>query len=274
MVLNLPPANRRRLVDSPLELAVCQIRFEETLAVSDPKAILAIHGDLGGAGGPYPKIEQVKGPSFQVSVSAEGSAESRSLPQVAGWRLQAKDGSWIASVMPDFVALETSAYTTWEEDFGPRIGALLEAVERHVQPVLEERVGLRYIDKLTGLSVHQASDWTNYLVPELVGIVMHPNLGPAVNTTQQQVDLILGEDVRCTMRHGILKDETGSPSYVLDCDVHRQAARAFETEEIRATLEQFSEFALQLFHACLDTKYLARLMGTDVMPESSPLEAG
>jgi hypothetical protein len=37
----------------------------------------------------------------------------------------------------DHVALETTAYSTWEEDFEPRLRAAVAATAEHVQPALE-----------------------------------------------------------------------------------------------------------------------------------------
>src|SRR4051812_49383781 len=119
MVLNLPAADHSQLARSPLVLTVCQIRFEETLAVADARLILEMHERLGGTSGPYPRIEQVKGPAFEFALSGEGMNETQKLPQVAGWTLQSDDGSWIASIMPNHVALETKKYTRWDTDFGP-----------------------------------------------------------------------------------------------------------------------------------------------------------
>jgi uncharacterized protein (TIGR04255 family) len=263
MVLNLAEPDRRELATSPLVLTVCQVRFEETLAVADARVILRIQEMLAASGaGAYPKIDQVKGPALQFSVSSEeGSEESRSLPQVAGWRLQSEDGAWIASIMPDFAALETSRYTTWEADFGPRVGALIEAVQTYVEPALEERLGLRYVDRLTALEVKEPPDWTRYLDASLLGVLLHDTLGRAVASTQQQIDLDLGQDVRCILRHGHPSGgEDGSiHTYVLDYDIYRQSARAFDANAIKQTLEHFSDAALQLFHASLNPEYLGRL---------------
>ena len=258
MVLNLPPPDRTSLRASPLVLTVCQVRFEQTLAVADARVALGVQSSLGGPGGLYPRIDPVRGPSVQFSVTSEGAGESRALPSVGGWRLQSDDGAWIASIMPDFVALETTRYTTWDEDFAPRMSDLLDAVQNVVSPALEERLGLRYVDRLGGLEIREPQDWTRYLDPALLGVLLQETLGPAAVTTQQQIDLVLDNDVRCILRHGhpADTDDDGLQTYVLDYDVYRQSARAFDVNGINKALSMFSDAALQLFHANLNPKYL------------------
>jgi uncharacterized protein (TIGR04255 family) len=258
MVLSLPAPDRRELLRSPLVLTVCQVRYEQTLALADPRIALAVQETLGGVSGPYPRMDQLKAPSFQFSVSAEGAAESRPMSGVGGWRLQSDDGAWTVTIMTDSLALETSRYKTWEADFGPRMGQVIEAVASATSLVLEERLGLRYVDRLTGLEIEDSADWAKYVDTNVLGVLRHPVLGPAVSTSQQQVDLNLGGDVRCILRHGQPEDtdDNDTRSYVLDFDVYRQAARPFDVEGIKQAIETFSDAALQLFHACLNPSYL------------------
>ena len=269
MVLDLPSPDRSQLARSPLELTVCQVRFEQTLALADPRIALNIHEALGGPAGAYPRMDQIKAPSFQVALSSEGTAETQPLSGVGGWRFQSEEGGWIVSLMTDFVALETTRYTTWEADFGPRMGQLLAALAASVNPVLEERLGLRYVDRLSGLRVDSSSDWARYVDTTVLGVLRHPTLGPAVITTQQQLELNLGGDARCILRHGNPTgvDEDGLRSYVLDYDVSRQAARPFEVEGIKDALEGFSDASLQLFHLCLNSDYLTSLRTGDTPME-------
>ncbi|MEX0985345.1 MAG: TIGR04255 family protein [Actinomycetota bacterium] len=255
MVLGLPSPNRQKLPFSPLELTVCQVRFEETLAIADAKLILAIRDRLGGESR-YPRLEQEQ-PSFQVAVSAQGAPTQPLMGQVFGWKLQSADATWRVSIMPTFVALETTDYDTWE-DFGPQMGVLLDATAELISPALEQRLGLRYIDRLRDLQIRESKGWADYVTSPLSGILMHESLGPAVATSQQQALLDLGGELKCLLRHG--QPEGDDHTYVLDYDIFRQSARPFDASTIKTALRQFSDAALQLFHASLNPDYLARLL--------------
>lgn len=248
MSMKLPEPDRTPLARSPLQLVVCQVRFEETLGVSDPKLMLAIHRRLGGRSGLYPKVEAVKGLRLDVQVNVAGSGQMSSESSYSGWRLSSEDG-WTVSIMPDHVALETTRYSTWGEDFRPRLGELIDAVQAEIEPATEQRLGLRYIDRITEPRVDSPADWQGLIATELLGPALHPSLGPAVRTTQQQVILDLGEGVQCLLRHGFFPDpnQEGRLTYLLDFDVFRGDLQQFDPESVKSAADQFNVLSLQLF---------------------------
>ena len=254
MSVKLPEPDRTPLARSPLQLVVCQVRFEETLAISDPKLMLAIHRRLGGRTGPYPKVEAVKGLRFDVQINVAGVNSLPSEAPYSGWRLSSEDG-WTVSVMPDHVALETTRYTTWDADFRSRLGELIDAVQTEIKPATEQRLGLRYIDRITHPPVDSPAAWRGYIATELLGPVLHDALGPAVKTTQQQVVLDFGSGVQCLLRHGFFADpnQEGRLTYLLDFDVFRADLQPFDPEGIKSAADQFSELSLQLFQQATTT---------------------
>jgi len=253
MSLELPEADRTHLQASPLELVVCQVRFEETLGVADGRIALAIHDDLGGKAGLFQRIEPAK--STQVEILAGSAPVIRS-----GWRFTSEDQSWIATVMPDAASLETLAYGTWKDFSGPLV-QLMQSVQKHVAPALEQRLGLRYVNRLTRPEVEEARGWQGHVAPELLGPILHPLLGPSVLSSQQQIELDVGEGVRCLLRHGALSDpgRAGLYSYVIDIDVFRQGAEPFDSEGIEQAAHGFNDLALRIFHQTVTRELIAML---------------
>ncbi len=246
--MRLPEPDRTPLARSPLQLVVCQVRFEETLAVSDPKLMFAIHERLGGRTGRYPKLEAVKGSRLDVQISVTGASLLPSESPYSGWRLSSEDG-WTVSVMPDHFALETTSYTTWDGDFQSRFAELTDAVQSEIGPATEQRLGLRYIDRVSEPPVETAAGWRGYIADEFLGPVLHNVLGSAIKTTQQQVVLDLGEGAQCLLRHGFFADQNqeGRLTYLLDFDVFRSVLQPFDADGIKAAAGQFNELSLQLF---------------------------
>ena len=80
------------------------------------------------------------------------------------------DGAWRVSLTPEFVALETLAYTS-RGDFIGRMRTVLEAVDKHVEPAVVQRLGLRYIDRVTGEALGEIAALVR---PEMLGIVHTP----------------------------------------------------------------------------------------------------
>lgn len=252
MAVELPAPRRGRLRYAPLALVVCQVRFELQAASFAPSHMFAIHEALGGARGLYPKVEEMRAGGFTVQVGPNGLM-SGDTPVLSGYRLQSDTSDWFVSLMPDHVGLETTRYTTWDDDFKERIRSILEAANAVVGPQTEQRVGLRYVDRITRPMVTHPAQLREYLIPELLGIALHETIGPGVRSSQQQVDIECSSDARCTLRHGYAADPTrnNALTYVLDWDIYREGIRPFDVPAIRDCLDGFDDLALRLFQATI-----------------------
>jgi uncharacterized protein (TIGR04255 family) len=257
--LALPDPDRTQLTQSPLELVVCQVRHERRLVVAEGSTALAVHEALGGTDGPYPALDEVTGGEVSVVVGP-GAAPNVSETKSSGWRFSAADGTWVVSVMPDHFSRETTAYTTWAEDFEPRLAALVDAVAEHVKPTFEKRIGLRYIDRITELGLATLADWEPYLRPELLGLALHPDLGAGVRNSQAYVLIELDDGVGAAVGHGPVDDVAkGTVDYQLDFDISRQGGRSFEPAAIKGAAAAFNIYALQLFQATVTDALLDAL---------------
>jgi len=260
VALVLPAPDRTRLARSPLQLVVCQLRFEDIPSVADPRVGLAMHGLLGGRTGPYPLFEQLRGEQLDVQIGVGGPIATQQSP-LTGWRLFSEDRRWIVSLLPGSIALETTAYTTWEEAFGTRLEAVLAAAAQELKPVLEQRLGLRYVDVITEPEVSSPFGWRGWIVDELLGPILHEQIGPFVRSTQQQVEIDAGDGTRCTLRHGALPDRArvGRTSYLLDWDVYRDQAQPFDLANVNAAAASFNLLALRLFQQAITPELLSYL---------------
>ena len=252
MPLNLPEPDQTRLPRSPLDLVVCQLRFEQQPSASESATALAIRDALGGAER-YPRLDQVQAQALNV-VFGPGLAPAMGAP-AAGWRLQSADGQWVVSLMPDHVALETTRYEGWDE-FRDRFGELLDATAAQLAPGIEQRLGLRYIDRIAETRANSPADWQPYLNSDLLGLVLDDALGPSVTAARQQLLLDLGEGFVCTFTHGFLPGEADRLDYLLDFDLSREGGRPFAVDGIRTALEVLHVDALKLFHASVSEALL------------------
>jgi len=254
---NLPEPDRSRLSRSPLELVVCAVRHERRLVVGEGSTAIAIHEALGGASGNYPELDEITGQEVSF-IMAPGSGPQVSETKTSGWRFAAADGSWAVSLTAEHFSLETNAYTTWEEDFAPRLSELITAVAEIVQPAIEQRIGLRYIDRIAELELPDVASWRPYLRPEVLGLIAHPELGDLVRTAQQHLVLEFGEGLRAGVRHGPIPTKT-NVDYQLDYDVFRQGARPFDVGQLVETAATLNTLALQLFQSTITDELLEKL---------------
>jgi uncharacterized protein (TIGR04255 family) len=243
-----------------LELVVCQVRHERRLVVGEGSTALAIHEALGGASGPYPSIDEVSSAELNVVMGVGAGTPNVRESKTSGWRLTSADGTWVITLLPDNFSLETSAYTTWADDFAPRLDALIGAIADHVQPTFEQRIGLRYVDRINELGLTDLAAWEPYLRPELLGLALHPQIGPGVRTYQQQVVVELDDGVIAGLRHGpVVEAGHDHVDYQLDYDIFRQGGRPFAADAIMDAAARFNIYALQLFQATISDALLEEL---------------
>ena len=263
MNLRLPPPEHGQLMRPPLTLVVCQLRFETIPTASDGKAALQFLQQLGDHSGDYGRPEKADVQSVAVELDGQSGAV-RTVPSgrmLNGWRFKDREEPWLVSLMPDFVSLETTgAYSSWR-GFRNRLTQLLDATQHVLHPDTELRLGMRYVDQITEPEVTDATGWTEHIQPSLLGMVMHPHLGPAVRSAQQQFELRPSSEFSCVVRVGFFPDDSrlGQQTLVLDTDVFREGVRLFDSDEILLAADSFHEFALQVFQESITEKLLAVL---------------
>lgn len=262
MAVHFPELDRQKLARSPLVSVVCQVRFDLTPQASEAKTARAFHEALGGPGGRYPKLESIAettinlavGPNILPSFGQQAGATT-------GWRLTNEDGTRTIGLMPHSLTFEDRDYDGWENDFGPQLDEALAALHEHLDPVFEQRLGLRYINQITEPDVREADGWRGWIDSALLGIVMHNEIASYVKLARQQVSLELDNDMRCTLNHGFAPDpeREGALTYLVDIDVSREGMRAFDRNAISATAAQFNAQALRLFQMTVTPELRERL---------------
>lgn len=256
--LQLPEPSTETLERSPLELVVCQVRHERNLAVADAKRALEVHGGLAGK---YPVLDEAAG--IALNIVGGPSGVSTAQDQQRGWNFRSSDGAWTVVLMPEFFALETRAYTDWT-DFSARLDELVRLVQTALEPSLEQRLGLRFIDRIKDPVIRSPEEWKGWIDERLLGPVLHGSFGPAIKAVQQVLQLDGGDDMEVLLRHGcVLEGPADDPvwHYLLDHDCSRSGGRAFAPEAIREGAERLHTVALAVFQAAVTKKLFMHLRG-------------
>jgi len=253
--LVLPEPSTVTLPRAPLQLVVCQVRHDRNLAVVDGSRVLAIRERLGV----YPRMEEMAQQEIGVVIGPAGPSSFGGGEPQRGWRLLSEDGAWTVALLPDFFALECTGYTSWTE-FRERMRNLVEAVLAHLQPTVELRLGLRYVDRIAVPVVERPQDWSGYITEHLLGPIQDSQLGLAVTSLQQLLELRGPEDVQVLLRHGTqLDQDSGSWPYILDTDCFRGDGRRLEADSLMRGTDMLHKLALQVFQAAI-TPQLHRLL--------------
>jgi uncharacterized protein (TIGR04255 family) len=246
--LDLTNLDRGVLGRSPLSSVICQVRYDVTPTASDARTARAFFDRLG-AGGRFEKLDQVLESALNVAFTPGSAPAVAQQPSNSGWRLSAADGGRVVLLMPTHVAVEATSYEGWEADFAPLLADVLDAVADLVNPVFEQRLGLRYVNQIAEPEVAEAREWHGWIDDRLLGVATHEEIGPMVAFLRQQTILQLDDEARCTINSGFAPDPERDEllTFLFDCDVVRQGTRPFEVTSVRETADQFNSYALRLF---------------------------
>jgi len=177
---------------------------------------------------------------------------------MGGWRFRSDDSSWVVALLADTLSLETTQYDAWEP-FQERLRELIEAFRELVNPVFEQRLGLRYVNQVTIDEVREPRDWEQWIDPFILGPALHPQIREGLIFSRQQLGLEIADEASCTLGHGSFPRADGEGlAYLLDYDVYRQTGRPFELDDIMGTAARFNDIALALFLMSVTPEYVER----------------
>lgn len=149
-----PDVPRLELVNSPLELVVCQLRYPMVLSLAGGQAPEAFGQRVQDA---YPVANK------KQTTSVEIVGESAVQKSTVTWVFEDQESQWTVSLASNFVALETKKYVRFA-DFLERFEHILALTRETYQVQLMERLGLRYVDHLSRVLQPQLPEnWTEQI---------------------------------------------------------------------------------------------------------------
>lgn len=175
------------------------------------------------------------------------------------WRFHDKLNTWSVSLGPDFVALESTAYTDRDDFFG-RFDEIVRALDQVAKLPVYLRLGVRYINRVRGPELETLPVLVR---PEVLGLA-----GSMVTGFNHSIceSLFTQEDVALSTRWGRLPSGTTTdpaallpidePSWVLDLDMFRAAQRDFDAAEVLNECRRFAETIHGFFRWCVLPKFL------------------
>jgi len=248
------------LADAPLVRVIAQVRFPPILSLEKREFIAPFQEAIRGT---YPVLrpEQAQG----IMLGPHGVAPG---PKQVAWRFSDVGGGWRVSITPDFVAIETTSYTS-RGDFLTRLRFVLDAFAEHVEPALAQRLGVRYIDRVTGDALVDIGELVRQ---ELLGIVATPLSEHARHSLTETVFTVPDSKEQLLARWGLVPaggtvdpnaiEPIGEPSWVLDIDMFSSQEHPFVPEEIVTTARRYTERLYTVFRWAVTDDFLRRYGGT------------
>jgi uncharacterized protein (TIGR04255 family) len=242
---------------APLLSVIAQVRFPLVASVERREFIAPFQEAIRDT---YPVLRQEQ--TQALIMTPAGPAPI--VPQ-ATWRFTDLDQKWRVSLTPGFLALETEAYTS-RTDFLRRLDDVVKALDQHIAPKLVDRLGLRFVDRVTGGAVDEI---TKLVRPEVSGIVGALPAGRMQHTITESV--LTPEGARLLARWGILPpNQTVDPSvieplpertWILDLDMSSAQPFPFSPSRIAADAKRFAEQIYAFFRWVVTDDFLLHYGG-------------
>jgi len=252
--LTSPAPSEVPLPRAPLARVIAQVRFPLIASVESQEFIApfqeAIRRD-------YPVLRQERAGGIVL-----GPMGAAPLPESRVWRFSDSSKHWRASLAPDFVALETTSYTS-RGDMLDRLGRLLRATEANVNPQLVDRVGVRYIDRIAEANLDRLGAM---LRPEVAGLLSAGIGHSALHSLSENIFTLPGESRRLLARWGLIPENATydanaleaipQKSWILDLDVFDDESRPFDTTALLELAQSFAETSYKFFRWAVTDEFL------------------
>jgi uncharacterized protein (TIGR04255 family) len=247
------------LKNAPLALAVAQVRYPVIATLANQEFIAPFQERLRSQ---YPIMRQERQVAMAIGPGGPTTQEHGTV-----WRLQEQIPGWSVALAPDFLAIETSAYTD-RDDFLSRWTEVLGALESLVNPAVYERLGVRYVNRLTG--VEATDQLPTFVRDEILGAltIELPESGKVVaSATQIHFQL---DELQMQARWGRVPENSvllpgiapiSEISWLLDIDVFSEGMKPFAVDGVVTSSRTQADHAYRFFRWAVTEEFLRRFGG-------------
>ncbi len=238
------PPQEVPLKEAPLVRVIAQVRFPTILSIGESSFVAAFQEAIRSQ---YPVLQPEQTRNFTISPQGLESASSMV------WRFIDKTEKWRISLTSNFVTLETTDYLS-RSDFLQRFKDILIAIDVHIKPQVLERLGLRYIARLTGQEVEQLKDFVR---PEVSGVLASEIAIHAEQTICDSFFNLPDRRGQIHSRWGRLPahstidptaiEPIAEPSWILDLDMFTLPFAEIKAFEVEAIMDDAGYFAERLY---------------------------
>ncbi len=254
-----PPPIEVPLTNPPLVRVIAQVRFPTILSVENSDFIAPFQEDIRAE---YPVLRSEQSRSVSVGENGVLGTHANAL-----WRFQDTEGMWRVTLARDFLSLDTGGYNS-RDDFLLRLELVVKALVSHVRPEVIDRLGVRYIDRVTGKDL---ADLPRLVRPEVCGIFSSP-LAPQAGHSICEAEFDLPDKSgRLKTRWGLVPSNTTvdpaaidaveEASWLLDIDAFLVEQRKLEVGRVLREARGFAERIYSVFRWTVTDEFLRHYGG-------------
>jgi len=249
------------LENAPLVRVIAQVRFPLIASVEKQNFIAPFQEAIRRE---YPVLRTEQGRG--IVIGPQGVVDTRTTNV---WRFQNSKGVWRVSVAPDFLALETTGYTS-RDDFLERLERVLAALRDHIDPQIIDRLGVRYIDRVTG--EENLHDLPTLIRPEVAGVMATPLAAHTLQALSENIFSLPAEAGQLIARWGLVPargtvdpaavEPIDEPSWLLDVDAFLADTRPFDIDDIMVRARNLAVNVYGFFRWVVTEEFLERYGGS------------
>lgn len=246
------------LPHAPLVRVIAQVLFPEVLSITKPDFVASFQEALRPS---YPALKQgqtqeiIFGPSGAISSKAESV-----------WRFTDRSQCWTISLASNFLAIETTSYTS-RSDFLERFRVALVALQDHINPGIISRLGIRYIDRIEGDDMSNIRSLVRDEVSGIAGLPTGDSATIAVSESHFQLPegaLICrwGQFAKNVTVDPSTIEAIDQPSWILDIDMSTTIPFELVVDEVVNRSQFFAERIYTFFRWAVSDAFLVRYGGS------------
>lgn len=256
----LPPAEPVLLRNPQIEAALVEVRFAGVDRAVDSDVAFRIRDAAEESGYAFPQMQAAQTQELTVRVE-NGTARPEVHEQSSGWQLATDDGHLAITILPAAIAIQATKYERWRVTLEPVLDRVAAAVRDALAPSVLNRVGVRFINRLTQPGSEHPATWEDAIEPTFLGPILHRELGSRIVGSQQQVEIRLGPAKGALIRHGVFMGASppGHYGYLVDVDVFDQTANPFNADNVVTVARVLDRTALTLFQQIVTAEYRATM---------------
>jgi uncharacterized protein (TIGR04255 family) len=270
----LPRASRIKFDRTHMEAAVAEVRFVSEQVSLDRSVAAHVWEALG------PNLFPMFEPSRQVLANIELGPDGAEVPSqrfLDGWLLATVDGDTAVTLLPTGVVVQTRKYHRYSTSLGEPLAKVLAAFTEATGLAHIQRLGLRYVNRLTDQAATSPQHWHDHVREQFRGPLEGP-LGGLVINVHQQAEFRLDATTGARVQTGAFEDQNlASPeplySYLIDLDVFREQASTYDPLSCSDQVRQLNRTALSVFGLVLTDQYLSDLGPVAVPPPAQTADA-
>jgi uncharacterized protein (TIGR04255 family) len=239
------PPEEVPLSQAPLVRVIAQVRFPTILSIGERSFVASFQEKIRTE---YPVLQPEQTHGFVITPQGLESTSPSMM-----WRFIDKTEQWRVSLASEFLSLETTNYSS-RTDFLQRFNEVLMAADSHIKPQILDRLGLRYIARLTDEALEQVTDFVR---PEIAGLLGSQVASYAEQAINDSLFTLPGSHEQIYARWGRLPvnvtidptaiEPIAKPSWILDLDMFTMPFLEKKAFEVAPVIDDASRFAERLY---------------------------